>query len=678
MGVAGTDVDYSIRFVVVVQVAALMGAGVACGAATDAGAHASVELPEQWLRDWTDPPVGCRPLQIVHGVPPRQANPEAMRQLKELGLGGIVCNVSFSEYLRSEAHWRTMVQAVESCKQVGLRVWIYDEDGYPSGAAGGLVLEGHPEFEALALTHDSSRSEPFALRAAYEHTHASNNYYAARRYPNLIDAGAVERFIETTHEAYYARLRGHFGTTIEALFTDEPSLMAVNIGPLPESVRTKVRVADPLDPNVRPLASVPWVADLPALYEQRYGQDLMAVRKNLFEGDSAEDREVRVRYWSLVSELLAERYYGKIRAWAGEHGVASSGHILWEEMVVHHPALEGNSLKVLGRMNIPGLDLLTAWPEAVVHSGWMTATLPASAALLSGGRRVMTEVSDFSETMAGKPPASVADMCATAAWQAALGVTEFTLYYNRQQRTPDQYRAYGAFVGRLNALLREARPAPRVLLYYPIVDVWAEYKPIAEKLTAESQSPRLRRIAASFMELGQRMTRGQVSFVLADQEVLASARLEGDGLCIGEQRFSTVVLPTEVALPADAAGVLERFAAGGGRVVREAAQVAGAYENGRLDEAAERLVMGRFVREGRELIVVVNVGNAPCARAMSAKNAAKWVVADPGTGTIEAAEAGGRNRIAVSLPAGATRVYIGPAKGAASGDRRTRMEPSAS
>jgi hypothetical protein len=666
-------------------VATFLSVAVEAGAAVDSEVRPSLDLPDRWLRDWTYPPVECRPLQIMHGVPPQQATPEAMRQLKDLGLGGIVCNVSFGEYLRSDAHWRTMTQVVESCKQVGLRVWIYDEDGYPSGGAGGLVLEGHPEYEALALTYDPSRAAPFVVRAAYEHTHASNNYYAARRYPNLIDAGAVERFIETTHEAYYERLRAHFGTTIEALFTDEPSLMAVNIGPLPEAIRAKVRVADQLDPNVRPLASVPWVADLPALYEQRYGQGLMAVRQSLFEGDSAEDREVRVRYWSLVAELLAERYYGTIQQWAGAHGVASSGHILWEEMVIHHPALEGNSLKVLGRMDIPGLDLLTSNPEAAIYTGWMTATLPASAALLNGGRRVMTEVSDFSETMAGKPPASVSDMCATAGWQAALGVTEYTLYYNRQQRTPAEYRAYGAFVGRLNALLREARPAPRVLLYYPIVDAWAEYKPVAEKLTAESQAPRLCRVVDSFMDLGQRMTRGQASFVLADHEVLAGARIEDNVLCVGEQRFTTVVLPAGATLPSGAAGALECFAARGGCVLRErvdkkidAALVGTAYENGRLNESADRLVIGRFIRQGREMIVLVNVGGTPCERVMSAENAAKWVVADPATGKIEAVRREGRDRIVVSLGPRATRVYIGPATGTACNDRRARMEPSAS
>lgn len=662
------------RFIVVVTGALF------AGTAGGSEMAPALDLPGAWLQDWNDPPVSCRPLQIVHGLPAQQATPQAIRQLKELGLGGVVANVAFGAYLRSAENWRVLEQVVESCRQAGLRVWIYDEDGYPSGAAGGLVLEGHPEFEALALAYDPSRADPFILRPSYEHTHASNNYYAARRYPNLIDAGATARFIEVTHDAYYRRLGSYFGTTIEAFFTDEPSLMAVNIGPLPDEVRAKVRVVDPLDPNVRPLPSVPWVRDLPELYRQRYGQDLLAVRQRLFTGDTPADRQVRRRYWGLVSELLSERYYGRIQKWAGAHKVASSGHILWEEMLIHHPALEGNSFKVLSRMDIPGLDLLTSWPEAVIHTGWMTAGLPTSAALLSGGRRVMTEVSDFSETMAGKEPASVADMCATAAWQAALGVTEFTLYYNRGQRTPEQYNAYNTFVGRLNALLREARPAPRVLLYYPIADAWAEYQPVAEKLTAESQSPRMQRVAGSFMDLGQRMTRAQISFALIDHAALAAAGVEGGLLLVDDLRFSTVVLPADVELPDGAATVLKRLEAAGGRILRDTggtkvdlSAVAQAYDSGILNEPAERLVVGRFTRADRELLLIVNVGSTACKRTISAPDAAKWLAADPETGTIAPVGIGGQGRVAISLPPRATRILMGPSTAAG---ERTGMEPS--
>ena len=187
-----------------------------CCAINSAAAEPVVsELPAEWLQAWRSPGVEFRPLQIVHGVPAQQATPEAMKSLKDLGLGGIVCNVAFDNYLRSEANWRTCVQAVKSCAEVGLRVWIYDEDGYPSGAAGGLVLKENRDFEALALAYDRSRVNPFVVRASYEYTHASNNFYAARRYPNLMDQAAVASFIRATHDAYYQRLEPFFGKTID-------------------------------------------------------------------------------------------------------------------------------------------------------------------------------------------------------------------------------------------------------------------------------------------------------------------------------------------------------------------------------------------------------------------------------------------------------------------------------
>ncbi|OHB67785.1 MAG: hypothetical protein A2V70_19660 [Planctomycetes bacterium RBG_13_63_9] len=621
---------------------------------------ASQSLPAGWLTSWAEPPLADRPLQIVHGIAPERATAETMRYYTDRGLGGLVCNVAFDRYMRSEQHWRTLLAGVEACRQLGAVVWLYDEDGYPSGAAGGLVLEENPAFEATVLAWDASRDDPLVIRHAYEHTHASNNYYAARRYPNLLDDRATRCFIAKTHDAYWQRLKPHFGRTIQAIFTDEPSLMAVHLGQLPEGVRKGVRVADPIDPAVRPLPTVPWSHDLAQQYQQRYGEDLMPRRRSLFMGDSPEDRNVRRQFWALVADLVAERYFGEIQHWCSHHRIASTGHSLWEEALIHHVPLEGNGLKALAQMDIPGLDMLSSDPQAVIHTGWLTAAMPASAAVLGRRRRVMTEVSDFSQRMGEAGPVTLAEMQGTAAWQAAWGVTDFTLYYDITDRSAAEYRAYCDCVGRLTALLKPARPTPEVLLYYPIYDLWAEYLPIAEPLTLQSQSPRAQRIVNSFLQLGQSLQRSQIPFTLIDHEHLAAAMPRPDGsLAVQDHCYKAIVLPSGSQLPPSAAAVLQTFRQRGGRVV-DAAEAVGLSRESlvqqlqppyRILPPSDSIALGRFSRDRRRILLVANVGLRAYDGHLTAESDGTWQTMDPANGAIRPAETDAAGRVRLALAA---------------------------
>ncbi len=642
------------------------------------------ELPAGWQEGWENPGPRHRPLQIVHGIDLQGGQPEGVDQMvagsrpgriaragmqryRDHGLGGVVCNVNFQDYMTSEENWETLVAAVKACRDLGLIVWIYDEKGYPSGAAGGLVLKEDPAYQALELALDASREDPFLVRPAYEYTHASNNYYAARRYVNLIDDRAVGCFVEKTHEQYWQRLEPFFGNTIQAMFTDEPSLIAVNIGQIPEDARKRVTVVDPVDPNVKCLPRVPWCYDLAERYEERYGDDLLKQRRSLFAGDTPDDRRVRRQFWSLVTDLLTNRYFGQLERWCQRHRVAFSGHSLWEETLLHHVPLEGNGLKVLGRMHIPGLDMLNSNPEAVIHNGWLTAALPASAARLGGRRRVMTEVSDFSQKMGGRGPVGLDEMQATAAWQAAWDVTEFTLYYGMGDRSADDYRAYCNFVGRLNAVLKEATPIPKVLLYYPIYDLWAEYVPVAEPLKLDSQSPAARQLVASTLRMGQMLQRSQIPFTLIDHENLEQADAETDGtLSIGGRRYGSVVLPAGVDLPPSAAAVVNRFSLAGGRVLRDG-DAAGSTETlttalqpaAGIVPASPRIVLGRFTRDGREIVLVVNVGSQAYEGRLWVPVSGDWLSLDPATGAIKRAEINEKGDIPLVLKARQTRLLVG-------------------
>ena len=633
----------------------------ACLGAMAAGQGAA---PARWMREWANPPAKYRPLQIIHGISPAGGGVAGMAQIvpaaaadhaekgmkyyQDLGLGGVVCNVMFENYMQSEPAWNALVAGVRACRTLGMVVWIYDEAGYPSGAAGGLVLKENPEYEAQELAYDASRADPFLLRPAYEFTHASNNYYAARRYVNLIDDRATRSFVQKTHQAYRDRIGGDLASSVSAFFTDEPSLITVNLGQIPESARRTVPTQDPLDPAAKSLPAVPWGYDLAERYRERYGEDLLAVRRSLFAGDAEADRAVRRRYWGLIADLVADRYFSVIRTWCAGARVASSGHILWEEALMHHPTLYGNALKALSRMDIPGLDELATAPDVVINGHWMTAALPASAAILNGGRKVFTEISDFSEKMGGAGPAPVAEMQAAAAWQAAFGVTEFTLYYSPADRSAEDYRAYCATVGRLNAILREARLDPDVLLYYPVADLWAEYRPVAEPLGMGSQSSQARRIIDSFNGLGAGLTRGQIPFCLIDHDFLAGASVRSDGrIVIKGHAFRALVVPAGVTLPERAARTVARFAARGGLVVRDGAPArlnsaglrAALSPTLRLTVPSESIVVGRFVRDGRPVVLAVNVGREAYTGALQIGRGGEWMRLDPATGASAALQA---------------------------------------
>jgi len=616
-------------------------------------------LPQSWIAAWSNPPNQDRPLKIIHELGDESKVSELLTRIRERGLGGIVTNVSFANYMRSEQSWRTLESAVKTCKEMGLVVWIYDEQGYPSAAAGGEVLKENPDYEALELAYDPSLPEPFIVRPSFEYVHASNNFYACRRYPNIIDQRAVDCFIEKTHAAYWNRLQPFFGKPIQALFTDEPSLMALNLGQIPEQARKNVPVVDSIDASKAMLPVVPWSHDLPQQYQKKYREDLMAQRASLFGGNSERDRRTRQQYWSLIAELVAKRYFASLQRWCGKHHVASSGHTLSEESLIRHVALEGNALKALMAMDIPGLDMLSSDPMSVLDRNWLTAALPSSAAQFNGDRRVMTEVSDFDQTLNGKPPASLPEMQATAAWQAAWGATDFTLYYDTDNRSLTDVKAYGDFVGRLNTIVKPARFDRTVLLYYPIVDLWQEYHPIASPINIESQSQQAQKIMASFLRLGRLLQSNQIPFVLVDHEILSGAKLKGSGrLKIADQEFGSLLLPEMVEPPLELKQQLETWQANGFTILRDGtgaaqltfevlkAQLKPSYQ---LDPSCEHIVAGTFIRESRPITLLVNVGTEPYDGRLIAEKSSQFTLLDPATGEYTQGLTIGDSGIVLSL-----------------------------
>ncbi|MEN6453125.1 MAG: hypothetical protein ABFD10_02635 [Prolixibacteraceae bacterium] len=636
-------------------------------------------LPESWLSDWESPPLTCRPLQIVHGADIRN---KAAYYRDSCGLGGVVCNVPFGEnYLKSEAEWAIFVDGLKHMRENGLRVWIYDEDGYPSLGAGGRVLEADPSLEALEMVYDKDSDTPLAVRPCYEYTHACNNFYMARRYPNPLNQKATQKFIELTHQAYLSHLGPDLYTQVEAFFTDEPSMMAVNLGQLSDDVRKSVKVTDPLDPEKKNLPMVSWANDLPEKYKARYGEELTPVVASLFSGSAEKDKVVRQKFWSLLAELDRDYYYKAIQSWCksvrdknGGKGPLASGHGLREENPSNHISLDGNKLLVSSGFDIPGLDQLSSDPAIWGGSSWMAALFPASSAALNGQRRVMCEMSDFDQTLNGKGPADVQHMQAATAWQMAFGVTDFTLYYTiaygekYPSRNEAAHREYCDFVGRVNSILMEAAPVRKTLLYYPVYDLQREYIPTAEVMSAGTQSELTRTVEDSFRQLGANLLKAQIPFVLADYLTLEkNSGCRNGVLQIAQDQYTTVVFPKGVTLPEPVLKFVEEAKSNGLKIIyandysevlspEQLSELVGVDE--KLLPAGETIAFGKFIRDGLQIYMMTNTGSQPYLGGLSVQKGERYAELDPQTGTLSENRIVAGQPIAVSLQPLQTRLFV--------------------
>lgn len=100
------------------------------------------------------------PLKIIHNFPyasndtierKKQVVTDYLQYIMARGFGGVVSNVCTRDYLCDEHEWGVFAHLADECERLGLRLWIYDEDGYPSGGAGGLTLAENPAFEAQGV-----------------------------------------------------------------------------------------------------------------------------------------------------------------------------------------------------------------------------------------------------------------------------------------------------------------------------------------------------------------------------------------------------------------------------------------------------------------------------------------------------------------------------------------------
>jgi hypothetical protein len=702
-----------------------------------------------------NPPADCRPLIIMHSGALHAKDLKTWLAARHAGgvvldagvqpgskdLGGEPWNNP--TYLNDAGQFEKLRDTVRRLRDDGLHVWLYDELGYPSASAGGRVLEGHPEFQVEVVgcrqlraaagagldvnpelgkvesccalrTHegvadltsrvdltDRARAGRFTWQVPEGdwtvflcerfQPETWRRHNIPRRNVNILDRGAIERFIELTHVRYGVEL-GTQMRQIDAFFTDEPQFGSAEHwgGGLPSNV-----------------PMVQWCDELPVAFRQRTGEDLNVLLPALFAPVGPATAKYRYQFYDVQSDLVANNFFGQIEQRCRELGVPSSGHMLLEESLLFHLMFSGSMLKNWAHMDLPGVDLLGANPYHTM-AGWNGdfVSVPEDYAnkLASSIAHLAQKKGTFTESFALGELANVRQVKGVTAWQYAGGITHMSTYSIQQSLSAEDYAAFADFAGRLGCLARRGRHVADVAVFVPERSVWASYTPPdgGGFLRYMQCNPQPMEIDRVFRDTCHTLLRHQRDFDCLGEDLLTQATIAEGRLQLADESFSVLVMPEVRMCTAAVMQKVQDFASAGGKVVFIGSLPSQSPESGddaRITEACRALVRmhpehvahvvdsrqldsvvtwidesePRRVRwsgpaevrllqrqePGRDIVLIANPSTQAARGQVTVPGAGQASVWNPETGTVESVgPVGTGDAVSLEIPGESARVVV--------------------
>lgn len=514
---------------------------------------------------------------------------EICRQIDEMikgGWGGYFMHSRvglITPYLGKK--WFECIKAgVEYARKTKTLAYLYDEDKWPSGFAGGEVPRMGEAFRshALILSFNHKPSVPGEVLGRYRVDLSTqpivcepapdgnatflawtmpmgNRWFNDTAYVDLMDAKVVKAFLRTTHERYRKVCGKRFGREVPGIFTDEPCYIMHNHTPAPH---------------------LPWTPALPREFKKRRGYDLLACLPCLFFPIS-NYHKVRLDFFRTVTELFAENFSKIVGNWCGKYKCPLTGHYMAEDNLISQLQWIGAAMPHYEFMQIPGMDHL-----ARNINNPLTALQVSSAAHQFGRVRTLSETHGCSgHNMSMEDRKWIWD------WHVALGINlecpHLWLYSMRGERKRDyppniscaqpywKYnKIFADYAARLSYAMSQGKPEADLLVIHPIESAWATYTPlefVGYAQVAPGARPESMRISNEFAALIDRLLAAQVAFELGDESIMArhaSVKHSKDGplFVVGKMHYKAVALPTCITLRANTVALLEEFQNAGGPI----------------------------------------------------------------------------------------------------------------
>ena len=515
--------------------------------------------------------------------------------MKDKGMGGAFIHSREgleTPYLSEE--WMEDVRCcAEACAREGLELWIYDEDKWPSGSAGGMVAAANPQrYAAKGLTlevrpwdgtpaaDDSivvqararvegrrvlALGEGDRLLILRQEVSLPSEWYNGHMPSDCLSIEAMQRFIQLTHERYKAFLGNGIPKRVEGFFTDEPNFYDFFSAFTPG----------------RPW--LPWTGDLPEQFRQRRGYDPTGRLFGMFF-DMEGCTRLRHDFWRTLTELFGERCLKPMYDWCEAHGLRLTGHMLYENDLGYNIRVCGAAMPQYRYLHAPGVDLLGEQTRE-----YLTLKQATSAAHQYGRDMVITEsygCTGWQFDFEGQK--WLGD------WQFVMGVTrrcqhlmEYSITGCRKRDFPPVFNYQNTwweyngmmedYYARLSACTAAGEVRRNILVIHPISSLWTKCAAAPDEDLSniemnmgwkDAHFVALNAEGDSCNRLAEALVRAHWDFDFGDETILADiAEIDGALLMVGEGRYTTVVVPPVCSLFKSTCDLLERFIAGGGRVI---------------------------------------------------------------------------------------------------------------
>ncbi len=505
--------------------------------------------------------------------------------MKEMGMGGFHMHTRVgqsTEYL-SDEYMSYIKACTEKAKKENMLAWLYDEDKWPSGAAGGFVTKKHENRQKFLKCTAKPENSDGKLMARYDVTLDAQGYLTAYRrlgenekaeqlewfvffetekespwhnfqtYVDTLSKFAIDDFIKTTHERYKEVVGDDFGGAVPAIFTDEPQFYS------------KTRLQHSLNPGE---VTLPYTTDFNDTYKAAYGIDFFDTLPEITFEKRDGSALARYRYHDHSTERFAQAFSDNIGAWCNENNILLTGHMMNEHSLESQTHSVGEAMRSYRSFGLPGIDMLCDARE------FSTAKQAASATHQYGYPGVMSElygVTNWDFDFRGHK--------LQGDWQAALGVSVRVPHLYWVSMHGEAKRDYPASIGhqsswykeysfiedhfaRVNTLMTRGTPDIKIGVIHPIESFWINYGP------TDTTGTTCQELENRFQEVTKWLLLGTLDFDYICESLLQKQFKGADGTFkVGEMDYDVVIVPACETLRSTTLNALMQFADNGGKVI---------------------------------------------------------------------------------------------------------------